>query len=455
LALLLVGSFAHADAPRTGTSNVRATAAFVGVPHLVYVNRCVGGCTIHGGALEDDARTHTSKIPPKPTDYILSEFPHDDADWNAIVSCLKDVWSPYDIEITETQPALTESAWGEAIIAGSPGQIGVPEEFGGFAPLDELCRSLNFPISFTFANVFTGPDRIDLICAVASQEIAHTYGLDHSYEFLDGSSSCSDPMTYRFDCGGQKFFRNNIAKCGEDQERGCRCGPTQNSHLLLFGRIGAGTPTTTTTVSITSPLDGATISDRSMILAPAFGQRGITRVAIRLNTYLWETLPGAPFGPDGQPETEYRYTLPADVPDGIIDIEVEVRDDLDTISVARVTVTKGEPCVTADTCAVGQYCDAGRCIWDPPAGAVGDACEYPQFCIGERCDTHDGQSFCTQSCLEGLDSCPAGTECVLDGGGNYCWPVSDSGCCSSSRRMPWTSLLLALGVVVLAMRRRR
>jgi MYXO-CTERM domain-containing protein len=295
------------------------------------------------------------------------------------------------------------------------------------------------------------------LCATASQEIAHTYGLDHSFSFLDGRSSCRDPMTYRFDCGGQKFFRNDIAVCGELAVRDCRCGPTQNSHTFLLNLIGAGTPTTSTTVSITSPEDGASIGDGATIVAPAFGQRGITEVVFRLNTYVWEKLPGRAFGPDGQPLSNYNFTLPPDVPDGVIDIEVEARDDLNVVSTAKVTVTKGAPCATADTCAAGQYCDAGRCIWDPPAGEVGDACEYQQFCVDERCDTHDGESFCTRGCVTGIgDACPMGLECVDDPAGDYCWPVADSaGCCSTTSDMPWTGFAFALGVLGLLARRRR
>jgi hypothetical protein len=447
--LILLGSTAHAEKPRTTMTAVQAKAGTLGTPHVVFLNRCAGGCVVHSGE-DSDARTHTSPIPP-PGDHVISEFPWGDAEWDAVVSCLKDVWSPYNITLTETRP--TSSDWGEAIIAGSPGQISLPAGIGGVAPIDQFCRSLNHPITFTFAEVLDDPDRVHLICAVASQEMAHAYGLDHTYSFLDGSSSCSDPMTYRDDCGGQSFFRNHVAKCGEYEPRGCRCGASQNSHVLLTGLLGLGTPTTTTTVSIASPTDGP-IGDGITIVAPAFGDRGLTEVVFRLNGYPWSRQPGAPFGPDGQPATDYRFALPLDVPDGVIDIEVEARDDLGVTSVARVTVTKGVPCVGAETCADGQNCDAGRCIWDPPSGEVGDACSYPQFCLNERCDTHDGASFCTRTCLPDVaDSCAPGLECASEGDEHYCWPISNAGCCSTTRGVPWGTWVI--GAIVIGLARRR
>ena len=41
-------------------------------------------------------------------------------------------------------------------------------------------------------------------------------------------------MTYRNDCGGEKFFRNEIANCGETANRTCKCGGTQNSHAKIL-----------------------------------------------------------------------------------------------------------------------------------------------------------------------------------------------------------------------------
>jgi len=454
-----VGAAGVAAADRsTGTKSVRTTERSVGVPKLMFLNRCVGGCTVTRGD-EDDARAGISTIPQLSGPHQITEFSLGDTVWNDVVTCMREAWSPYGITFTETRPAATE-LYSEAVIAGRGGQVDVDEEFAGFAPLDEFCRSLTYAISYTFANQWVdynlGADTAVDICRVASQEIAHTYGLDHIYQFLEGDSSCSDPMTYRFDCGGQKFFRNRSAVCGEAAARPCNCGPVQQSHSFLINILKAGTPITTTDVEITAPADGATITNGSSIVASGFSQRGVVEVAFRLNGYPWGTLPGVPFGNNGQSRASYSFTLPADVPDGVIDIEVEARDDIGVSSTSIVTVTKGAPCVTEDSCAAGQACDAGRCIWPAPVGEVGEACAYPQFCVEPRCDTHAGESFCTRECVAGLDdACGDGLDCLDDPAGAYCWPAAESGgCCSSSRELPWGVLVIG-GIVLLISCRRR
>ena len=40
---------------------------------FLYLNRCSGGCTIHGSSGANDARTQTSSI-PSPGTYVVGEF---------------------------------------------------------------------------------------------------------------------------------------------------------------------------------------------------------------------------------------------------------------------------------------------------------------------------------------------------------------------------------------------
>ncbi len=454
----LVGTAVADPVERATTTRVAGgSRVLLGMPKIVYLNRCRGNCEITAGE-EDDARQSISRIPFRPGVHQVTEFALGDEVWTAFVGCMREVWSPYGLTFTESRPSPTE-VYGEAVIAGTDREVDV---FGaaGIAPIDEFCRPLAYAISYTFANQWLeyglGDDTAVDLCSVASQEIAHTYGLDHSFQFFEGDSSCSDPMTYRADCGGQKFFRNRLATCGEYEERVCRCGPNQQSHSLLLGKLGAGTPITTTDVSITSPSDGTTINNNATVIAEGFSQRGIVEIAFRLNGYPWTTLPGAPFGPRGQLRSNYLYTLPADVPDGVIDIEVEAIDDIGVSSVSEITVTKGAPCASEDSCAAGQFCDAGRCIWPEPIGNVGDACTYAQFCVEPRCDTHGGESHCTRTCVAGLEgACEAGLACVDDPAGAYCWPVAEGGCCSTSRELPWGALVLGGFVAFLVGRRRR
>jgi MYXO-CTERM domain-containing protein len=431
------------------------TSAPETIPKTIFLNRCKGGCTIKFGTI-DDATSHTSQIPMGGTTFTMSEFAWGDTEWNQLLTCFKEVYSPYGVTVTDVQPPASVD-YNEGIVAGTPAELGLPDDFGGIAPITGTCSPVDHAISFSFANIYTTVEgRVHEICWTAAQEVGHTFGLDHEYEFTDGTSACRDPMTYRDDCGGEKFFRDIAAKCGEYGPRDCRCSAFQTSHKLLQAYLGAGTPITTATVSITTPAEGGTIANGAAIHATASAQRGVERVEFRLNGYPWSTLPGAAFGPTGQPATDYSYVLPADVPDGVIDIEIVAIDDLGITGSQKVTVTKGAPCVSADTCAEGQKCEAGRCFWDPPAGETGDSCEYDQFCTSGRCGTIGGDSFCTQTCNASLNNCPDGFDCLANGGENICWPPDSGGCCSSSRgEPPWLAFLGAGVVFGLVMRRRR
>ena len=455
--LLVVGlaGTAQANPIRTGTITVPVSPERIqdGVPPTIFLNRCTGGCTINRG-LEDDNRTHTSRIPTGGNVFTMTEFAGTDDDWNAFVGCIREVFSPYAVTITDVQPPITEH-YNEAIVAGFPQEIGVDPQFGGFAPIGEFCTVVPHAMSFTFANDFQGPNLVNDLCWIAAQEIGHTMGLDHQYELLDGTSACNDPMTYRFDCGGRKFFRNARARCGEDAVRPCICSAIQQSHPFLELRWGPGTPTTFPEVSIASPTPDSIIANGAVVHVPAGGGRGVFKVELYLNGYRWYELAGVPFGNNGQPVSTYQFALGADVPDGVIDIEAIAYDDIEVARSATVTVTKNAPCASADSCAEGQLCEEGRCFWETPTGQLGDSCSYPQFCESRSCQTVGGQSLCTQECVDALDmTCGDGFECRSEG---FCWPLdTGGGCCDAGHGGPWAPFgAVLLGYLVLVRRRTR
>jgi len=264
-------------------------------------------------------------------------------------------------------------------------------------------------------------------------------------------------MSYRSDCGGQRFFRPFPVTCGEFVSRECSCASTQNSHEHLLEILGPGTPITAPpAVSVDFPLPNQQLFGDA-VLVTAGAQRGVAALELWLNGTHWTTSPGAVFGPTGQPITQYTIELPKSVPDGIIDIDITVKDDIGVATAApTVTIIKGEPCVSADTCAFGQRCDAGRCLWDPPTGEVGDTCSYPQFCKSGICAGDGTMSQCSERCnLDEPNSCPTGFTCWYDFPDGICWPGDDatSGCCSAHANP--AHALFGLVLLVVVRRRRR
>jgi hypothetical protein len=438
------------------------------VPHqTLYLNNCAAGCDIKIGS--SDANTNTTDIGSSPTTF--TEFAWMPGEWDAIVKCVQEAYSPYDITVTDQRPL---GGFNENIVAGDPVAIGFEQGVGGVADVSSDCSPLSDAVSFTFAaaaaDVFAQEDsnnRVWGVCWIIAQESAHAYGLpDHEIKFTDtNESACSDPMTYQDNCGGQKFFRNRPALCGGFMQQACFCAPTVNSHLRLRSILGVGQSTIEPpTSSIVMPTGGS-VSSGFGVQASAGSRRGIGHVDLYLNGHLWATTPGAKFGAQGQPNpSSYAMIAPATVPDGVIDITVKAFDDIEegVTESDVVTVTKGAPCADATSCLNGQKCEAGKCFWDPPVGVLGDPCTYNEFCTTGMCQESSEGSFCTKDCVNGsTDSCPAMFDCIAttDAQG-VCLPqVKDSaGCCSvghESQRAVWARLGVGLFVFGLLLRRRR
>jgi hypothetical protein len=460
-----------------------ATPFAAQVSQTIYLNRCKGGCTVHMG--NNDARTDTSTIPtpfggnPGP-DFVMSEFQNSagatgaaaDTEWAMLVQCMKEVYSPYAVNVTDVRPASGLN-FHEAMMAGEPQEVGLADTILGVAPLASNCSAIDNVMSFSFANHHmrstSDPSMLVLaVCWTAAQESAHAYGLDHEYSFVSGNalnnhSACNDPMTYRNDCGGEKFFRNENANCGETANRTCKCGGTQNSHLKILSVFGAGTPITgNPTSALMSLTAGGPLGVSVSVQAGA--KRGISHVDLLLNGYKWSEKPGAIIGSSGQANPSvYALPVPAEVPNSIVDVKAVAYDDLGASTESSVvTVTKGAPCASASTCAKGQKCEAGKCFWDPPTGEIGDSCSYAQFCKSGLCTGTAEQQICTQSCIPGVsDSCPpnSGLECLMQSPnqGVCFYSTTGGGCCSvaGGGGMWWAPMVLGLAALGWITRRRR
>jgi hypothetical protein len=458
---LAVPAIASATPPKAPvTVKIPLTAEHAQTAGVLYFNRCRGGCTVTKSAT-DDVRTRASTIPRGNLgeQFTLTEWAHGDQAWNELMQCLREVYSPYNVMVTDQQPA-PGVAYNENIVAGSDDEINY--NAGGVSPVTGDCSPFSYVISYTFANDY--PPNIYTLCYVAAQETGHSYGMaDHAWAYIsDGRSACNDPTSYRVDClsNGQRFFRNGAVTCGDFNQTTCNCSG-MNSHLKLLGALGPGQSLIPApTVSIDMPAAGATIQNGAAVIASAYSKRGVDKVELWLNGYKWAESRGASFNATEQPETAYSLPIPAMVPNSVLDIEVVAKDDIgETTTSSKITVTKGAPCADASTCLDGQKCEAGKCFWDPPAGEVGDACTYPQFCKTGMCiAATDGEQLCSQTCVPGTtDSCPMGFDCLETGGGQgACWPESSGGgCCSTSRDAAAQSALLAFGLVLLLRRRRR
>lgn len=434
---------------RSGIGVVLVMLAAAGTPahaaddnasRTLFLNRCPGGCVIEPG--DNDARVDTSSIVSGTS--LVTAFMHGDEVWAEVLNCVREIYAPYDIEVTDVDPGPA-SFHHEAIVAGDYPEIGLPFAAGGVAPAG--CKPQNNVMSFTFANGY-GPDALT-ICSVVAQESAHSFGLEHIYD-------CGDPMTYLNACGRQ-FFRDRVSECGEFSTRPCECGGgAKNSHRWLLQALGPNpTPVPGPELAMSAPDDGATVVDEFDVLATATHIRGIGHIDLYINGTRYGTVEGHEFFDATDP---YRFRAPVDLSDGILDVEIRAYNDIGSESRRVVTVTKGEPCASDASCAAGQSCDEGRCSW--PSLDVGAECSVDLECASQDClQAADGEARCTQECFPTAteNTCPDGLIC-LDMGGNSgrCWPEGGGGCgCRAGSRSGAASALLVAGVLALVCRRRR
>ncbi len=208
-----------------GTASPSASTRGKAQTRLIYLNR--SGVTLRPGL--NNSSLQTSSIVESMTEITPWEI--DDEDWAATVDCMRDMFSPFDVQITDKDPGMTQHL--EAVFGGHPNDVGLPDNVAGISPFTTDCSIIENSVVFTFTDVL--PDDPRLMCEVMAQEIAHSYGLDHQM-------LASDPMSY-LDYDGDRVFQDEDAFCGEYELRTCGiggnvCRDTQNSVELLTQRLG-------------------------------------------------------------------------------------------------------------------------------------------------------------------------------------------------------------------------
>jgi MYXO-CTERM domain-containing protein len=230
----------------------------------------------------------------------------------------------------------------------------------------------------------------------------------------------------------------------------------QDSHLVLLAAWGEGEGAYPPEVSIAGPTEGGNVANDFVVHAFAEDKRGISHVDLLINGWKWDEVEGREDG-----NTTYVLRPPNNLPDGVLDIEVRGYNDLDVPASATVTVMKGAPCSSADTCLDGQLCEEGKCFWPPPTVPLGGDCVRVQDCVEGDCIEKDGIKMCVADCIPTVTGqCLEEEECIATStGAGFCWPLDGGGggCCSvgDDREPPWLELGLFLGVIMIASRRRR
>ncbi len=406
--------------------------AFTNVSHTIYLNPCLpNGCIVKPGF--DNSKTDTSSIPQSQA--TLTAWPHGQQNWTRLVQCVKDLYAPFDIQITDVDPGSADHF--EVMVAGNANAIGVPGA-GGVAPFVPCDGQLqNNVISFVFAADISNQD---FLCWAAAQESAHVFGLDHEL-------NAKDPMTYLNPPIKKPGFQDDNADCGEDTPRECYCGGTkQNSFQYLMDTFGPAN-LTPATLAITTPADGAWVKPGFGVRFDAMSQLSVTSASLKID--------GAAAGSIGQNDP-HAFNTPTTVAGGEHTVTVDAIDSGNRTMSSQITVNVTAACNAQAPCATG-HCLGGYCLPGADvAGGLGATCVGNEDCITNVCGSNGTDTLCTGDCDEG-SKCPSGYSCLGASGGNgVCWPAPDEGgCASTGTDVPASLPLFGLGLLVLLVRRRR
>jgi len=288
----------------------------------VFLNRT--GVTLLPG--DNNARANRSTIVTTQT--AIPAWNVSAANWNTVVTCMRDLFAAYDIRIVDTDPGNVPHI--EAVFGGSPTQVGMENNVLGVSPFTTDCSIIENSVVFTFTGgTYQMTPRE--ACETMAQEVAHSYGLDH--EIL-----ASDPMTY-LPYAGNRAFRDQLVPCGEDAARTCGingsvCRQNQNSVKLLTERLGLA-DAIAPLLTITTPPNNATLPPGFQVKASGTDNTAITGATLKIDGIQREQLTGA--GP-------FVFSTDADMVEGAHTLVVEISDGKNFKSDTRsVTVMRGAP----------------------------------------------------------------------------------------------------------------
>jgi hypothetical protein len=467
--LMVLASPALADEPKRLVYIPRQGAVRSVVDsHILFINRCKGGCVVKSGA--SDSRYDTSDVGQG----TLAAYPYGDNNWNSVMTCVKSVMSPFNIQVTDVDPGTVDHF--EVMVGGNACDLNFTgcQSVAGIA--DFAQNGGYFPDALVFDFTMSGTGQPLYDCGVIAQEIAHSWGLDHvvahndpltynTYQMplayhdgavcgsdcqIDGSGQCVSP--FNAPCSGScAGFLSNETATHTCFGTGT---PTQDEVKIikaLFGPAGAAAPT----VTITAPAVGKAVQPGFEVDATCTSADGVQELDFSVDGVQKATLTTSPA----------KFTAPSTLTDGSHTISILCATNLQATATAMQTVIVGEACMVDSDCTKqGYICYEGACIAGPNAtGGLGNGCTKNADCSSNTCASDGTTSACVVPCDTSMDHCPTGFGCLgvgTMGTSGVCFPGaahgdSGGGCCETGHGGPASPVLLSGTIAALWITRRR
>lgn len=260
---------------------------------IIYLNFEGADLTATETLEDEDSRTNVSYI-ASAYDMLVGAYPPfgNGPLRDATIQAVLNDWSEYDVQFATERPSSGDYTM---VMVGpsslGPGNNGV----GGVAVLD--CDDGN-PNNIVFA--FHAVDSMydgSFIAGTISQEIAHSYGLEHvnGNDIMNPVGQNNDPP-FRDTCFNRTSTSPSL--CPDQHVAQCGTEDQQNGHRELLAIFGASTPDTEApTVAITYPPDGATFDEGATfsITAEASDDRGIALLELYIGGALQQSDTTVPF----------------------------------------------------------------------------------------------------------------------------------------------------------------
>lgn len=316
-----------AGTPRLNADNDPVTGgSYAGV---VFVN--FDGATLTGGS--DDSRNNVTGISQLAGPFAAYG---EGAKRDATLQAVREDWSAYNILIVDERPAQGDYTMN---MTGPTNPF--PGNILGVALLDCDDASTHNNVTYAFHSANDSHSAATQATTV-SQEVAHSYGLEH----VNDGSDIMNPSNV----GGDPSFRDECINIVPDPDFGILCtgqhtaacgsGLQQNSHLELLNIFGpAIVDDAPPEVELVSPMDGANfqVGDSFSIDVEAFDNGSVAQVELFVDGVAEGTRTSAPwsFDVDDVPLGEYEFYVSA--------VDVAGNEAMSNVVTISVTATGEAP----------------------------------------------------------------------------------------------------------------